>query len=161
LEKFAFCVFNNDFFSCAFCCVLRAYFPCFFVPPGAVCVVDLSDIDNIGDCQYGESYNIGKKQYASKNCKIYRFLESVTPLGFARYVQNRRNRVYSAICQHPLSHCKNLAMHLSASAYILWPKREPVRLHLVVSVWVRSTPSNRLYTASTSRCIFSASLREA
>ena len=39
LEKFAFCVYNNDFL-CAFCCVLRAYFPCFFVPPGAVCVVD-------------------------------------------------------------------------------------------------------------------------
>ena len=39
--------------------------------------------DNIGDNQYGESYNIGNKQYSSKNlsyCPIHRFLESVTLL---------------------------------------------------------------------------------
>ena len=32
--------------------------------------------DNIGDNQYGESYNIGNKQYSSKHllyCPIYRF----------------------------------------------------------------------------------------
>jgi hypothetical protein len=39
--------------------------------------------DNIGDNQYGESYNIGSKQYSLKNlsyCRIHRFLESVTLL---------------------------------------------------------------------------------
>jgi hypothetical protein len=33
---------------------------------GGVCVVDLSDIDNIGDDRYGGSYNVGNKQYSSK-----------------------------------------------------------------------------------------------
>jgi hypothetical protein len=39
--------------------------------------------DNIGDNQYGESYNIGDNQYSSKNlsyCPIHRFLESGTLL---------------------------------------------------------------------------------
>ena len=39
--------------------------------------------DNIGYPRYGESYNIGDNQYASKNlsyCPINRFLESVTSL---------------------------------------------------------------------------------
>jgi hypothetical protein len=50
---------------------------------GAVCVLDLSNIDYIGDNQYGESYNIGNKQYSSKNlsyCPIHRFLESIRSL---------------------------------------------------------------------------------
>jgi hypothetical protein len=54
-----------------------------FLHSGAVCVVDLSDIDNIGDDQYGESYNIGNKQYSSKNLSNYtthRFLESIRSL---------------------------------------------------------------------------------
>jgi hypothetical protein len=34
------------------------------IPGGAVCVVDLSDIDNKGDNQYGQSYHIGNKQYS-------------------------------------------------------------------------------------------------
>ena len=38
---------------------------------GAVCVVDLSDIDTIGDNQYGESCNTCNKQYSSKNLSCY------------------------------------------------------------------------------------------
>ena len=50
-----------------------------FLLPGAVCVVDLSDIDKIGDNHDGESYNILVINNLSY-CPIYRFSESVTPL---------------------------------------------------------------------------------
>jgi hypothetical protein len=46
-------------------------------------VVNLTDIDKIGDNQYGERYNIGNNQYSSKHlsyCPIHRFLESITTL---------------------------------------------------------------------------------
>jgi hypothetical protein len=61
-----FCVFNNedneDFWGAffAFCVCIFGIF------------LDIA-IDNIGDNQYGKSYNIGNKQYSSKN-----FSESVT-----------------------------------------------------------------------------------
>ena len=61
-------------------CIFCIFFSHFLLS-GAVCVVDLSDIDNIGDNQHGESYFIGNKQYSSKNlsyCPIHRFLESIT-----------------------------------------------------------------------------------
>jgi hypothetical protein len=70
-------LFVGDFF--AFFCVHFLH----FLLSGAVCVVDLTNIDNIGDNQYGEIYNIGNKQYSSKNlsyCPIHSFLESITPL---------------------------------------------------------------------------------
>jgi hypothetical protein len=75
---FSFCVFNFEDFLCAFLA--------FFLLSGAVCVADLSDVDSIGDNQYGESYNLGNKQYSSKNlwyCQIHRFSESVRPLNLS------------------------------------------------------------------------------
>ena len=63
-------------------CIFCIFFSHFLLS-GAVCVVDLSDIDNIGDNQHGESYFIGNKQNSSKNlsyCLIHRFLESIRSL---------------------------------------------------------------------------------
>jgi hypothetical protein len=149
---------------CAFCCILRAFFFLLFLLSGAVCVVDLSGIENIGDNQYGESYNIDNKQYASKKlsyCQIYRFLESVTPLSFARYVQKRPNQ--SCVQRHLPAPAFALQASCDASLRLgvhSLAKEGASQIALGQRV-ARSAPSTRLYTASTSRyCIFSASLRE-
>jgi hypothetical protein len=67
-------------------------------------VLDLSNIDYIGDNQYGESYNIGNKQYSSKNlsyCPIHRFLESIRSLKirFKNSASIRRIRPIVAVRQ--------------------------------------------------------------
>jgi hypothetical protein len=46
-----------------------------FLLSGAVCVVDLSDIDNTGNNQYGESYNIGNDT-PQKNYRIAQYKDS-------------------------------------------------------------------------------------
>ena len=95
-----FCVFRNEDFLCAFFAKKKSTFWIFvyiflhFLLSGAVCVVDLSDIDNIRNDQYGENYNIGSKQYTSKNllyCPTHRFLELIRSLKWKSQRQYSRH----------------------------------------------------------------------
>jgi hypothetical protein len=88
---FAFlCVFS---FLCVHLCGhflhFCVHFFLHFLLSGAVCVVDLSDIENIGDNRNGESYNIGNKHYSSKTLIVLSIIQilmiSSTPYAAVEY----------------------------------------------------------------------------